>query len=287
MVMPLAPERRSSLLSDPALLAALARFIRARVPESEVDDIVQSTIADALASAHSPTEEPEVRPWVFGIARNKIVDFFRKSRREAPREALEADEVPAESEPTSAQDLLRWAEREVPPDARGTLDWMIREAHGEKLETIAQEEQIPAPRVRQRVTRLRKHLRARWAAQLAAVAAIVAVAAAVYLLLRKKNDIALPDPLPTPSGAPMLPPSAPAIDTPPAPSSAPLPPASVDAPDAAPPPEPSSKPMPKAKPVPPPVFSSGPTKDDSSFDSKPLPKKAPKGAAPQGFDSSK
>src|SRR5438093_1060335 len=99
MVMTAFPERdrRATFLADPALASQLARFVRTRVPAIEVDDIVQSTLADALASGSAPENDAELKPWLFGIARNKIADHFRRTRREVPREPTAVDEVAAAS----------------------------------------------------------------------------------------------------------------------------------------------------------------------------------------------
>jgi DNA-directed RNA polymerase specialized sigma24 family protein len=200
--------KRARLLADPALSAALGRFVRARVPASEVDDIVQATLADALSSTNAPDDDAELAPWVYGIARNKVFDFFRRARREMPAPDSGATEnvAAADSAPVDAEDLLRWAKRELPEGegAESTLEWMLREGHGEKLETIAAEANVPAPRVRQRVARMRKHFRARWAAQIAAALALSAVVVLLVLWLarreKKSTDVALPEPpLPAPS----------------------------------------------------------------------------------------
>ena len=160
-----------TLLADPSLRSALQAMVRRRVPEAEVDDIDQAAFTEALSSETAPDDPDALRRWIFGVARNKVVDFHRRAKRTTPAE--DAPEPVAEAAPHSDRDLLRWAERELPPgkDAPKTLEWMLREGAGEKLEAIAASEKIPAPTVRQRVHRLRQWMKKRWAAELALVAA--------------------------------------------------------------------------------------------------------------------
>ena len=186
---------RGGLLADAALRAGLTRFVRGRVPSAEVDDIVQATLTEALASVHAPDEAGQLQRWVYGIARHKCVDFYRHQGREAPALEPMDDGLVAEEEPLSARELLRWAEKELPEGehAQSTLEWMLREAGGDKLESIAQEERLPAPRVRQRVARMRQHYRARWAAQVAAIVAaalLVVGAVAVWRYLQSSAPLA-------------------------------------------------------------------------------------------------
>jgi RNA polymerase sigma factor (sigma-70 family) len=181
---------RHVFLGDPALRRSLAEMVRRRVPPGEVEDVVQSTLTDAVAAASGPEKDDELRRWVWGIARHKIADAHRKARREAPAE-LPDMEAPSEAD-HEERDLLRWAERELPnSEARQTLGWLLREGEGEKLEAIAEREQIPAPTVRQRVTRLRRHFRTRWEAQLAAVATLVGAVALIWWWLQPR-----PQPVP-------------------------------------------------------------------------------------------
>jgi len=262
-------------LADPGLTARLSHFVRTRVPEDDVKDIVQATIADALAAEEHPDGDEDIVRWVFGICRHKLVDWFRRMRREVPHD-LQANEdaVPAESVPTSAMDLMRWARKELPPGKENeqTLEWMLREGEGEKLETIAADANVPAPRVRQRVSRLRRYYKKKWAAQAAAVAALLLVALAIVFALRRKDqDQVAPRPEPSfvpsalppaPIGPPEVPQSLPAAST--QPDAAPAPSAS-----APPPPVDSALPSPKPAPLKP-VPTSMPAPQ------KPSPKKATK-----------
>ncbi len=180
---------RKTILSEPSLLSALRAHVRSRVPAGDADDVVQSVLADALIAETAPDDDAEaLRRWLFGVARNKIADFYRRTRREQPTDDLASFEAP-NSGARTGNDLLQWAERELPPgsDAKRTFEWMLREGDGEKLESIAESEQLPAPRVRKRVSRMREHFRARWAAYVATLAA-AGLAVFIFLMLRKKPE---------------------------------------------------------------------------------------------------
>ncbi|MCC6214958.1 MAG: RNA polymerase sigma factor [Polyangiaceae bacterium] len=168
----------SALLADASLLEALRKYARSRLATHDADDVVQATLTEALAATAPPRAPEELRRWVFGIARHKVADVFRRAARELPADdALLDAPVSSDGVRHEARSLLRWAERELPrgEGAKGTLEWMLREGDGEKLEEIAAEERIPAPRLRQRVSRLRKHLRSRWALAVGAGLAALAL----------------------------------------------------------------------------------------------------------------
>jgi DNA-directed RNA polymerase specialized sigma24 family protein len=179
---------RKTFLSDPTLLSALGAHVRSRVPSADAEDVVQSVLADALIAEGAPHDDAEaLRRWLYGVARNKIADFYRRTRREQPTDDMGAVESPSSGR-ASGKDLLTWAEKELPPgsEAKRTFEWMLREGDGEKLESIAASEKLPAPRVRKRVSRMREHFRARWAAYVAGlVAAGLAIIVAVYVFHKK------------------------------------------------------------------------------------------------------
>lgn len=185
----MADSAKSVLLADRGFRDGLVRFVGAKVPDADAEDIVQATLTDAIAAEHAPSDPEELRRWIYGIARHKIADYFRAGRHEGGRESATGLEASADSVPLSAKDLLQWAERELPPGdrAEGTLEWMLREGDGEKLEHIASERDMDAARVRQRVSRLRRYFRERWAAQLAAVAAVIVMVGAAWWLWRRRS----------------------------------------------------------------------------------------------------
>jgi DNA-directed RNA polymerase specialized sigma24 family protein len=180
----------------PAFRQMLVRIVRKRVPECDVEDIVQATLAEAL-SPSAPPDEPALQRWLIGVARHKIADRHRRGRRES----FELPELPVDAAPHSEEDLVRWAERELPAEGepRRTLEWMLREGEGEKLESIAESEQLPAPRVRKRVSRLRSHLRAQWRKEVALLAALGVVAVLVWVGRRERPPVARDQARPVPS----------------------------------------------------------------------------------------
>src|SRR5688572_18354535 len=182
--------QRAEWLADAELRGGLERYVRRRLRDEDAGDVVQATITDALASDGAPADREGFRRFVYIIARNKVADHYRRHSRETPDEQA-VEHAPGSHDPVSAKDLLRWAEDALPSsEDKSTLEWMLREADGDKLEHIAEEENVPAPRVRQRVSRLRKYLRARWAAQLAAagVAGLVLVFGALWLQRQQHED---------------------------------------------------------------------------------------------------
>jgi RNA polymerase sigma factor (sigma-70 family) len=199
--MPPDPVPPTEPLGEPALRKQLEDFVRRRVPPGEVEDVVQTVLCDALASARRPEDPTELTKWVIGIARHKVVDVHRSHRREPPAEPTEIEASPP---PIEERGMAMWAEEQAGStrDAQQTLAWMAREGEGEKLEAIASEEKIPAARVRQRVSRMRRWMKERWLAELAAAAALAVLAFVLYRLLHPKEEApeAIRPDRPVPSG---------------------------------------------------------------------------------------
>lgn len=218
-------------VADPALRREVEAAVRRRVRGDDAEDVVQATLADVLQAARVPEEPEEFRRFVFAVARNKVFDHFRRQSRYVSGEG--EGETAAPEPPLSARDILRWAEGELPDsESHSTLEWMLREGDGEKLENIARDAQLPAPRVRKRVSRLRKLLRERWAAELALISVLLVAAGlgALYWYSSQPKDVVKrepPRPLPQPRVLPSSRPAGSALPVPnlvgPVPSAAPAP----------------------------------------------------------------
>jgi DNA-directed RNA polymerase specialized sigma24 family protein len=203
---------RTTALGQPALRRYLEGYVRRRVRPCDADDTVQAVLCAALEARRVPEDDEELRRWVTGIARKKIAALFTLASRASlsREESQDTSEAPASAAPVEAIALVAWAEREAAAHAgetaARTLAWMAREGEGEKLESIAAEEKESATLVRQRVSRLRRWLRARWSVEIAAaIGAVVAIAILAALLLAKcagslphaaPRMIALPDEAP-------------------------------------------------------------------------------------------
>ncbi|MBL8741879.1 MAG: hypothetical protein JNK04_12315 [Myxococcales bacterium] len=149
-----------NVLEGTSLYRELSAMVRHRVPPSEVEDVVQGVLCEALASSNVPASAADVPRWVMGIAKHKVADFHRRARREHLSD--EADHQ-GSSDPIEDKLLLQAVLADGEHDAtRETLRWVVREFAGEQLNDIAREAALPAAVVRQRVSRFRRRMRARW-----------------------------------------------------------------------------------------------------------------------------
>jgi RNA polymerase sigma factor (sigma-70 family) len=102
-------DRRAELLALTAeLRPALHRYC-ARLMGSVIDgeDVVQDTLARALAAFDEIDEMPELRPWLFRIAHNRAIDVLRSRalRKAEPIEA--AGDLADEANPDPMEALMR------------------------------------------------------------------------------------------------------------------------------------------------------------------------------------
>lgn len=153
-------------LADPAYGRSVAAMVRRRVPASDADDITQTVLCDALDAPRLPAEPAELRRFLCVLARNKIADFYRRSRRYEPS-SDPTETATCEPPPMEARVLLDRVVHAASPRDRETLGWLVREHDGEQFAEIADSAGLPPCTVRQRVSRLRRALRTQWSHALA------------------------------------------------------------------------------------------------------------------------
>jgi len=209
-------------LSDPELRLYLARYLHRRLPAADADDALQAVYCAALEARALPDDASELRRFLTVIARRKVAAHYERA---ASEQLGDPPEQPVPPPPVEALSLLRWAERQAAESqvehVAETLDWMARESEGEKLEAIAAEAAVPSTRVRQRVFRLRRFMKVRWALEISA--ALLALLVVWWLWSRRTEQMAKPAPAPSmsviqPSApSPAVEDSAPALEEPPKP----------------------------------------------------------------------
>jgi RNA polymerase sigma factor (sigma-70 family) len=79
----------------------LRAFIRRRVADaSDAEDVLQEVLYELVEAVRLMTPIEQVGAWLFRVARNRIIDLFRKRAPEAPRD------VSVEDEAFALEDLL-------------------------------------------------------------------------------------------------------------------------------------------------------------------------------------
>ena len=196
--LPLAHPARQALASD-EIRRSLHAMLRRRLPAQEVDDVAQTILCDAMAAERIPADPEELRRWLSGIARHKVVDFHRRAGRQRPTEDVDGVSLgPSYEDREVLQQLL--AEPRTRRDA-ATFEWLVREHDGEHLQDIAREEKLPPPVVRQRVSRLRRALRSRWST------ALLLLLAAFASTMRRSFSMTTIAPEPASSATELRPPT--------------------------------------------------------------------------------
>lgn len=109
----------------------LGRFIRQRVPDpGDAEDILQDVFFELVAAWRLPEPIEQVGAWLFRVARNRIVDRFRKRREEALPLAATADD----------EDTALWLDNALPSNDDGPEAAYLRRlwlgAIGEALDEL-------------------------------------------------------------------------------------------------------------------------------------------------------
>jgi RNA polymerase sigma factor (sigma-70 family) len=144
----------------------LRAFIRARVAgRQDVEDILQDVFYEFVVASRLATPIENAAAWLFRVARNRVVDLFRKQRRsegEQPPDLLAADGGP---DAAYAREVLldefESALAELPPEQREVF--LANEFDGRSFRDLSAESGVSIntllARKRYAVLHLRKRLR--------------------------------------------------------------------------------------------------------------------------------
>lgn len=120
--------------SDPAAFGRLYdhyvhpvyRYLRGRVgSDAEAEDITSQTFIAAYEALSSYRERGHFSAWLFRIARSKLMDHFRRNRREVPLDTVEdwslADDAAGRSIPSDEVASLARLIQRLEPDQRDLI----------------------------------------------------------------------------------------------------------------------------------------------------------------------
>src|SRR6202035_2575517 len=114
----------------------LRNFIRKRVADSsEAEDILQDVFYELVEASRMMKPIEQVSAWLFRVARNKIIDFFRKKRPEASISDRPA--ATADGEAPTLEDLL--PSPDAGPEAAFARSVLLEELE-EALEELPEEQ---------------------------------------------------------------------------------------------------------------------------------------------------
>jgi len=95
----------------------LRNFIRRHVPtEADVEDLLQDVFLQAIESYRLPEPVEQWGAWMFRVARNRVVDFFRRRRARGTEGNAAAN----------GDDAARWPEDDLPSREAGPTEAYAR-----------------------------------------------------------------------------------------------------------------------------------------------------------------
>ena len=152
----------------PAELPGLLRFARTQTTDAaQAEDLVQATVARALARSAGFREESSLATWLHRILHNLAVDEARRSREQPSEEVAEAVEAMWHEDDYTVDAAAVVARAETRSDLREALSHLpvsyrtvvvLHDAEGMTVREIAEIQQVTLPAAKQRLRRARMML---------------------------------------------------------------------------------------------------------------------------------
>jgi len=137
----------------------LRRFIGARVPGAEADDVLGEVFVKVHSSIDGLEDEERLAPWLFQITRNTITDYYRRRRPEGGD--LSGIDLPSPEDPEGAtrsmEESLRSMVDELPDKYREAI--VLTEFEGLSQKQLADHLGLSNSGAKSRVQRARSQLR--------------------------------------------------------------------------------------------------------------------------------
>jgi RNA polymerase sigma-70 factor (ECF subfamily) len=149
------------------VIAQLRAFVRRRIAAPDrADDLVGEILLRIQKSLHSVDDRERLANWVFRVARNAVIDEYRRAARDrerlllTPSESPAEDPVPGDEDPAGAVEELTKCLRPLlgglPPDQRRAVE--LIDLDGWPQSRAARSEGVSLSGMKSRVQRGRRRL---------------------------------------------------------------------------------------------------------------------------------
>ena len=133
----------------------ITRFIFSKVKNEQVtNDLVQETFIKAHSKSNGLKDVSKVKSWLFTIARNTTMDYFRKNAKTVPLKEFDIVDEFWEEEKHSAKDCLPGIIKHLPKKYRDPL--FLSDIKGMKQAEVAKQLKLPLATVKSQIQRARK-----------------------------------------------------------------------------------------------------------------------------------
>lgn len=132
----------------------LKKFIISKVKDTTIaDDILQDTFIKIHTKLHTLKDLNKLKSWLFSIARNSVMDYFKSQNIVFDLPELETDSELEEQNHTE-KDCLRGILKNLPKKYRDPL--FLSDIKGLKQQEVANSLNLPLPTVKSQIQRGRK-----------------------------------------------------------------------------------------------------------------------------------
>lgn len=133
---------------------ALHGFIQSRVDDADIaDDILQNVFLNIHRKIDSLKDAAKLRPWIYQIARNAVIDHYRslKTHAELPESIVQPEDDNAEAARQEIEGCMLPLVRNLPDNYREAV--MLSEIEGLTQKQVAAKLGLSLPAAKSRVQR--------------------------------------------------------------------------------------------------------------------------------------